>query len=53
VFLKGNWDHSAFITNYFPVPVFIILYFGYKFWKKTKIVQPIEMDFVTYVNADR
>jgi len=51
VFLKGNWDHAAFITNYFPIPVFIILYFGYKFWKGTKIVPPSEMDFVTFANA--
>jgi len=38
VFLKGNWDHAAFITNYFPIPVFLILYFGYKIVKKTTIV---------------
>ncbi|KIJ33471.1 hypothetical protein M422DRAFT_35495 [Sphaerobolus stellatus SS14] len=50
VFLKGNWDHSSFITNYFPIPVFVILYFGYKFWKKTKIVPLTEMDFVTFAN---
>lgn len=24
VFLKGNWDHAAFITNYFPLPAFIL-----------------------------
>jgi amino acid transporter len=50
VFLKGNWDHAAFITNYLPIPVFIILYFGYKFWYKTKIVSPSEMDFVTGIS---
>ncbi|KAF8577953.1 amino acid transporter [Ramaria rubella] len=27
VFLKGNWDHSAFITNYLPIPVFIMCVF--------------------------
>ncbi|KAF8580217.1 amino acid transporter [Ramaria rubella] len=50
VFLKGNWDHSAFITNYFPLPFFFILYFGYKFYYKTKIVAPADMDFVTFAN---
>lgn len=24
VFLKGNWDHAQFITNYLPVPVFLM-----------------------------
>jgi len=51
VFLKGNWDHASFITNYLPVPVFFILYFGYKFWFKTKIINPLEMDFVTGVTS--
>ncbi|KIJ31106.1 hypothetical protein M422DRAFT_267315 [Sphaerobolus stellatus SS14] len=27
VFLKGNWDQASFVTNYFPIPVFTILYF--------------------------
>jgi len=55
VFLNTGkpFDHAAFITNYFPIPVFIILYFGYKFWKKTKFVPPMEMDFVTFVNAEK
>jgi hypothetical protein len=24
VFLKGNWDHAAFISNYFPIPLFFM-----------------------------
>lgn len=24
VFLSGSWDHAAFITNYFPIPVFLM-----------------------------
>lgn len=51
VFLKGNWDHASFITNYLPVPVFFILYFGYKFTMKTKIVSASEMDFSTGVTS--
>jgi len=51
VFLNGNWDHSSFITNYMPIPVFIILYFGYKFWYKTKIVSADDMDFMTGVSS--
>jgi amino acid transporter len=51
VFLKGNWDHAAFITNYFPIPVFICLFFGYKFWYKTKWIPASEMDFVTGITS--
>lgn len=29
------------------IPIFFILYFGYKIVKKTKIWKPLEMDFVT------
>ncbi|KAF8590199.1 amino acid transporter [Ramaria rubella] len=50
VFLKGEWDHASFITNYFPAPFFLIMYFGYKFAMKTKIVSVHEMDFVTFAN---
>ncbi|KAF8578791.1 amino acid transporter [Ramaria rubella] len=50
VFLRGQWDHALFITNYFPIPFFLILYFGYKFTMKTKIVSTQEMDFVTSAN---
>ncbi|KIJ46674.1 hypothetical protein M422DRAFT_249833 [Sphaerobolus stellatus SS14] len=50
-FLKGNWDHSSFITNYFLLPIFVILYFGYKWWYKMKIVPLEGMDFVTFANT--
>ncbi|KIJ33448.1 hypothetical protein M422DRAFT_264552 [Sphaerobolus stellatus SS14] len=51
VFLSGNWDQASFVTNYLPIPVFAILYFEYKFWKKTKIAPFTEIDFVTFANA--
>ncbi|KAF8583563.1 hypothetical protein K439DRAFT_1505471 [Ramaria rubella] len=50
VFLRGSWDTAGFITNYLPIPVFIILYFGYKIAHKTKIIPVDEMDFVTFAN---
>jgi len=51
VFLKGNWDAASFVTNYLPIPVFFGLYFGYKFWKKTKLHRASEMDFVTGITS--
>jgi len=47
VFLKGHWDHSLFITTYFPVPVFIGLFFGYKWWYNTQWIGVLDMDFAS------
>ncbi|KAL0068466.1 hypothetical protein AAF712_004544 [Marasmius tenuissimus] len=47
VFLKGNWATDVFITSYLPLAAFPIMYLGAKFVRKTKIVRPEEMDFVT------
>jgi len=47
VFLKGDWDRSLFVTTYFPVPVFIGLFFGYKWWHNTKWIHVLDMDFTT------
>ncbi|KAL0575811.1 hypothetical protein V5O48_006165 [Marasmius crinis-equi] len=47
VFLKGNWATDVFITNYLPLVMFPIMYFGAKVARKTKIVRPIDMDFET------
>ncbi|KDN52436.1 amino acid permease [Tilletiaria anomala UBC 951] len=49
VFMKGHWDGATFITNYLTVPLFPLIYFGYKFVTKSKVVQLHEMDFVTGV----
>lgn len=51
VFLKGRWNTASFITNYLPIPVFFILYFGYKFWYRTKLIRASEMDFVTGITS--
>lgn len=32
------------MINYILLPVFAILYFGYKFWFKTKIIQLQDID---------
>ncbi|KAF2249428.1 amino acid permease [Trematosphaeria pertusa] len=36
-----------FVINYILLPVFIVFYFAYKFWNKTTIVRPHEMDIWT------
>ncbi|CAH0024488.1 unnamed protein product [Clonostachys rhizophaga] len=37
-FLKGRWDTKTFVASYFNIPFVLLLYFGYKFIKKTKII---------------
>jgi len=43
------WKFTAagFLTSYINIPIFAGLYFGYKFFKKTKIWKGTEIDFVT------
>ncbi|KAF7858563.1 hypothetical protein EAF04_009163 [Stromatinia cepivora] len=38
------FDHSTFITTYLGIPLYIIMFFGYKFTMKTKILAPYEAD---------
>jgi len=48
-FFPGQFSASSFLTNYLCIPLFGGLYFGFKFWKKTKIWKTSEMDFWTGV----
>ncbi|KZP01294.1 hypothetical protein CALVIDRAFT_543877 [Calocera viscosa TUFC12733] len=43
VFIKGDWDAQGFVGAYFNIPLIFILYFGYKFVRKTKMVPLMEM----------
>lgn len=39
------------MTNYLPLALFPILYFGAKFYYKQPIKKPLEMDFVSDIAA--
>lgn len=47
-----HFDASSFITTYFGIPFFAVLLFGYKFWHKSKVIAPKDMDFVTGHSRD-
>ncbi|KAH6676312.1 putative arginine permease [Halenospora varia] len=47
-----KFDTSSFITTYFPIPFFAVLFFSYKLWHKTKMVDYVNMDFITGASAD-
>ncbi|CAN8103657.1 unnamed protein product [Discula destructiva] len=54
-FIKGNWSDETFVSSYIDIPIFLLLYFGYKFTKKTKIVGLQEMEirkFIDIANAN-
>jgi len=38
-----SWNSETFISSYVNIPIFIILYLGFKFIKKTKIVPLAEI----------
>ncbi|KAF7164855.1 hypothetical protein CNMCM5623_009282 [Aspergillus felis] len=37
-FIHGHWDTETFISSYINIPIVLGLYFGYKYWKKTRII---------------
>lgn len=48
VFLGSPFTYKNFITGYIVLPVFIIMYFGYKFYHKTSIIAPEDVDMFTF-----
>ncbi|KAJ7481711.1 amino acid permease/ SLC12A domain-containing protein [Mycena latifolia] len=51
-FLGGTFDWQSFISDYINIPFVIILYFGYKLIKRTKIVSLAEMDTTSHYVED-
>jgi amino acid transporter len=45
-FLPGYWSVGTFFDYYLMIGVAPILYFGWKFFKKTKIIRPQDVDLV-------
>ncbi|MCJ1273697.1 hypothetical protein MMC21_001490 [Puttea exsequens] len=46
VFLPGKWSIPTFLFSYTMIGVFPLLFFGWKFIKKTKWLEPKEVDLV-------
>lgn len=42
-FIHGHWLVSNFFSSYFIIPLVAVLFFGYKFAKKTKMFAPEEV----------
>lgn len=50
VFIHGHWDTETFFSAYFNIPLIFILFFGYKFLAKTKMVPLDEMPIQKYLD---
>jgi amino acid transporter len=48
VFLPGNWNVPTFLFSYCSVFAFPVVYLGWKFWHKTKILKPTEVILRTF-----
>ncbi|CEQ40091.1 SPOSA6832_01675 [Sporobolomyces salmonicolor] len=42
-----KFNHATFITSYLGIPIYCVLYLGHKFWYKTKVLKPDEVDLVS------
>jgi amino acid transporter len=46
VFLPGRWAIDTFFTFYLMVLVAPVLFFGWKLFKRTKVIKPLEADLI-------
>lgn len=47
VFLPGKWNVPTFLFSYTMIGVFPVLYFGFKFLRRTSIRKVEEIDIIT------
>lgn len=43
----GNFDYKTFITSYIGIPLYVMAFTGWKFWKKTELIKPHNADIWT------
>ncbi|KAJ5351073.1 hypothetical protein N7541_001872 [Penicillium brevicompactum] len=43
----GSFDYKTFITSYIGIPLYVMAFTGWKFWKKTEIIKPHNADIWT------
>ena len=48
-----SWDSESFVSAYFNIPLIFILYFGYKWIKKSKVVRLEDMPIREYIEIAR
>lgn len=53
VFVDGHWSAQSFVSAYFNIPLILVLYFGYKVWKGTRLVGLEEMPIRAFLEVAR
>jgi yeast amino acid transporter len=48
-FIHHHWDNETFVSSYINIPIIFILYFGWKWFKKTKIVPLDEVPIMKFI----
>jgi amino acid transporter len=48
-FIKGHWSDETFVSSYLNIPLFFVVYFGYKLVKKTKIIPLTEIPIKNFI----
>ncbi|EFX04976.1 amino acid permease [Grosmannia clavigera kw1407] len=48
-FMSHHWNSETFVSSYFNIPFIFVVYFGYKFVKKSKIVPLSEIPIRPYI----
>lgn len=46
-FLNGNFNVSSFISSYFVIPLYLVLFLFWKFFKKTSLKKPEDVDLMS------
>lgn len=49
-FLNGHWDSETFVSSYFNIPLILILFFGYKFIAKSKMIPLDQIPVQKYID---
>ncbi|TFB01264.1 Proline-specific permease [Trichoderma ghanense] len=48
IFIGDNWNVNDFLAAYITLPIFLVLYFGHKIWKRTPFcIKTSEVDVIT------
>jgi amino acid transporter len=49
-FIHGEWSDETFVSSYINIPIVLLLYFGYKFWNKSKIIPLDELPIKHFID---
>lgn len=52
-FIRGHWSTETFISSYLNLPLIVVVYFGYKFTMKTRILPLDEVPIRPFIESFR